>query len=182
MAKPLRKTHRTNSRNCIAILTLTFAASINPLFAQTSKISMDLQNSRAQIGALEVKILGKEFQTDSDITRIRRLEHLVFPKDKPNSKWPLEQRIAKVLTIVTGQENSIREGSSMERHFLERRKELFKTNSTSLLQQSKPVGAWEHKTPTLLNATSEDNKADVVLILLDCSNSMKSYLPSGFTT
>ncbi len=182
MAKLIHKTNRTSQRNCIAILFLASVVLIHPLFAQAPKSTLEVESLKSQLSALEIKILSKEFQTDTDITRIRRLEHLVFPKEKPDSGLPLNQRISRVLSMVTGQEDIARKESPLERSFLERRKEFYKADPMSLLQQStrKPLGVWEHKTPNLSD-TSLDANSDVVLILLDCSNSMKAYSRIGFS-
>ena len=68
----------------------------------------------------------------------------------------------------------------MERHFHEERKKNYGADSTSLLQNSRlaPVAPWEHKVPQLQDT---DDATDAVLIILDCSNSMKNYPPIGFS-
>jgi hypothetical protein len=143
---------------------LMYSAFLLCVFAFPAALGQE--DTQSQLKNLELRIFRREFVADSDPIRIKRLEIMLFPGQKPDESMTQQDRIEKLLFRV---EKDEREKS--------RQKERAERNMLQSGSSTRPdkSSRWNQSEDSQENLPNIDEP--VVLILLDCSHSMGEKLP-----
>lgn len=151
---------------------LTFLLSIVAMFAIpfASNASDSEDTFESELKAVEVKVFLKEYNSDSAEKRIKRLEIMLFPGEKPEPSMSLSDRLDKIELRVSKREREKAEaeqGLQSTMLITGARNKMLQTESSRRNETSDP------------SAKQRNIDGDVILIMLDCSNSMKESMTNN---
>ncbi len=151
---------------------LTFLLSTVAMFAIpcASIASESEETFESELKAVEAKVFLKEYSFDSAEKRIKRLEIMLFPGEKLEPSMSLSDRLDKIGLRVSKREREKAEaeqGLQSTMLITGARNKMLQTESSRRNETSDP------------SAKQRNIDGDVILIMLDCSYSMKESITNN---